>query len=151
MARLEYTALLWAFGCGNQYLEMAIAHPGGRLHLLYYLRPQTEVPYPVPTLHRRMLHWAEPASEHPLEVPPPPDPSPQLPFPHSRCLQGFVTAGSQARSGTPAFRPSGHQCRVSAQPGPVENRTQSSCTHLTPTARSASLPVDLYKQRPQSV
>lgn len=140
-----------AFGCGNQYLEMASAHPGVRLHLSPH---QAEAPCPVPTLQRRMLHWAEPASKHPLEVLPAATPhcplhthptlnsTPTSPFPVPSRARDQEKPSPTQNAGLPSRETPMPPPRVSVQTGPVERRTQSSSTHLTPTARSASLPVD---------
>lgn len=126
-----------AFGCGNQRSEMASEHPGGRLHLLH----QADSPSPLPTLQRRMLLWAEPASKHP---PPPSHAGPHLPPSRSRCLRGLVPQGSQA---PPERLSSAPRDTNAASPGLSSAWTRRktnrvSRTHLIPTAWSAPLPVD---------
>lgn len=127
---------------------MASAHPRGtppspapREKPKPFLR-QAETPCPMPVPQRRMLHWAEPASNHPLEAHPHPSSSSVSPTSVSAWARD-PGKPNPTQNASPLLRGTPKPpARVSAQPGPAERRTRFSRTHLTPTAGSVSLPVD---------
>lgn len=107
----------------------------------------------MPVPQRGMLHWAEPASNHPLEARPHPSSSPVSPSSVPAWARG-PEKPNPARNASPLLRGTPKPpARVSVQLGPAERRTRFSRTHLTPTAGSASLRrTDLpKKQSNQSV